>query len=43
MVENRMKEDETETTQFKKWYIRNIEFSNFLSYGDNQRMDFDKM
>ena len=42
MVENRMKEDETETTQFKKWYIRNIEFSNFLSYGENQRMDFDK-
>jgi DNA repair exonuclease SbcCD ATPase subunit len=42
MVENRMKEDETETTQFKKWYIRNIEFSNFLSYGDNQRIDFDK-
>jgi hypothetical protein len=37
-----MKEDETETTQFKKWYIRNIEFSNFLSYGENQRMDFDK-
>jgi len=42
MVENRMKEDENETTQFKKWYIRNIEFSNFLSYGENQRMDFDK-
>jgi DNA repair exonuclease SbcCD ATPase subunit len=42
MVENRMKEDETETTQFKKWYIRNIEFSNFLSYGENQRIDFDK-
>ena len=42
MVENRMKEDETEATQFKKWYIRNIEFSNFLSYGENQRMDFDK-
>jgi DNA repair exonuclease SbcCD ATPase subunit len=42
MVENRMKEDETEVTQFKKWYIRNIEFSNFLSYGENQRMDFDK-
>jgi DNA repair exonuclease SbcCD ATPase subunit len=37
-----MKEDETETTQFKKWYIRNIEFSNFLSYGENQRIDFDK-
>jgi len=43
MVENKMKEDDTETTQFKKWYIRNIEFSNFLSYGENQRLDFDKL
>jgi DNA repair exonuclease SbcCD ATPase subunit len=42
MVENKMQEDEVETTQFKKWYIRNIEFSNFLSYGENQRLDFDK-
>jgi len=43
MVENKMKEDDVDTTQFKKWYIRNIEFSNFLSYGDNQRLDFDKL
>jgi len=43
MVENKMKEDDSETTQFKKWYIRNIEFSNFLSYGENQRLDFDKL
>ena len=42
-VENKMKEDDSETTQFKKWYIRNIEFSNFLSYGENQRLDFDKL
>jgi DNA repair exonuclease SbcCD ATPase subunit len=42
MVENKMSEEEVETTQFKKWYIRNIEFSNFLSYGENQRLDFDK-
>jgi hypothetical protein len=28
---------------FKKWYIRNIEFSNFLSYGENQRLDFDSL
>jgi DNA repair exonuclease SbcCD ATPase subunit len=42
MVENKMTEDEVEATQFKKWYIRNIEFSNFLSYGENQRLDFDK-
>lgn len=42
MVENRMSEDEVDNTQFKKWYIRKIEFSNFLSYGENQVMDFDK-
>jgi len=43
MVENKMNEEEGDTTQFKKWYIRNIEFSNFLSYGENQRLDFDKL
>jgi hypothetical protein len=32
MVENRMSGDEETSAQFKKWYIRNIEFSNFLSY-----------
>ena len=42
MVENKMSESEDETSSFKKWYIKNIEFSNFLSYGDNQRIDFDK-
>ena len=42
MVENKMSESEEETSSFKKWYIKNIEFSNFLSYGENQRIDFDK-
>jgi len=42
MVENKMSEEEIDNTQFKKWYIRKIEFSNFLSYGENQVMDFDK-
>ena len=42
MVENKMSEEEIDSTQFKKWYIRKIEFSNFLSYGENQVMDFDK-
>ena len=42
MVENKMRENETETTIFKKWYIKNIEFSNFLSYGENQKIDFEK-
>jgi DNA repair exonuclease SbcCD ATPase subunit len=43
MVENKMNGDEENQSQFKKWYIRNIEFSNFLSYGDNQKLDFDKL
>ena len=43
MVENKMEEGDVDITQFKKWYIRNIEFSNFLSYGENQRLDFDKL
>ena len=43
MVENKMLEKQEDQTQFKKWYIRNIEFSNFLSYGENQRLDFDNL
>ena len=43
MVENKMNGDEENQTQFKNWYIRNIEFSNFLSYGENQKLDFDKL
>jgi DNA repair exonuclease SbcCD ATPase subunit len=42
MVENKMQESETETAVFKKWFIKNIEFSNFLSYGENQKVDFEK-
>ena len=42
IIENKMKETENEVAVFKKWYIKNIEFSNFLSYGENQRLDFDK-
>ena len=42
MVENKMSESQEETSSFKKWYIKNIEFSNFLSYGEDQRIDFDK-
>jgi len=30
-----------EITPFKKWYIKNVEFSNFLSYGENQKIDFE--
>lgn len=41
-VENRMVAEEVEVTPFKKWYIKKIEFSNFLSYGENQVIDFEK-
>ena len=43
MVENKMDGDEENQSQFNKWYIRNIEFSNFISYGENQKLDFDKL
>lgn len=42
MVENKMAANEIEVTPFKRWYIKKIEFSNFLSYGDNQVIDFEK-
>jgi DNA repair exonuclease SbcCD ATPase subunit len=42
-VEHKMEEGDVDVTQFKKWYIRNIEFSNFLSYGENQKLDFDTL
>ena len=41
-VENRMVSNDVEVTPFKRWYIKKIEFSNFLSYGENQVIDFDK-
>ena len=41
-VENRMAANEVEVTPFKRWYIKKIEFSNFLSYGENQVIDFEK-
>jgi DNA repair exonuclease SbcCD ATPase subunit len=41
-VENRMLANEVEVTPFKRWYIKKIEFDNFLSYGQNQIIDFDK-
>ena len=42
IVDNRMSLNDDEAQPFKKWYIKNIEFSNFLSYGENQKIDFDK-
>ena len=41
-VENRLAANDVEVTAFKKWHIKKIEFSNFLSYGENQVIDFDQ-
>jgi DNA repair exonuclease SbcCD ATPase subunit len=43
IVEDKIASEKADITPFKKWYIRNIEFSNFLSFGDNQKLDFEKV
>jgi len=42
MVENKLLATQEDNTAFKQWYIKKIEFSNFLSYGENQVLDFTK-
>jgi DNA repair exonuclease SbcCD ATPase subunit len=42
-VENKMLSEQEETPAFKKWYIKTIEFSNFLSYGENQKLNFQNL
>ena len=39
-VESKINDEEV--VAFKKWYIKKIEFGNFLSYGENQVLDFEK-
>jgi DNA repair exonuclease SbcCD ATPase subunit len=43
IVEHKISAEKSEITPFKKWYIKKIEFSNFLSFGDNQVLDFEKI
>jgi len=42
IVDNKLTLSDNEVIPFKKWYIKKIEFSNFLSYGENQKLDFNK-
>ena len=42
IVDNKLLVNNSEVTPFKRWFIKNIEFSNFLSYGENQKLDFEK-
>lgn len=41
-VDEKLIINNSDTTPFKRWYIKSIKFSNFLSYGDNQKLDFEK-
>lgn len=41
LVENKMLADDVEVTAFKRWYIKKIKFSNFLSFGENQEINFE--
>ncbi len=43
LVEDKIASEKADITPFKKWYIKNIEFSNFLSFGDKQLLDFEKV
>jgi DNA repair exonuclease SbcCD ATPase subunit len=43
IVENKLVLENQEPTQFNKWYIKRIRFSNFLSFGENQELDFEKL
>lgn len=29
--------------RYRNWYIKNLEWSNFLSYGDNNKLSFDEL
>ena len=42
IVDNKLAAEDSEVNPFQRWYIKKIHFSNFLSYGDNQVLDFDK-
>ena len=42
LVESKISAENEDVSAFKKWYIKKIEFSNFLSYGENQVLDFGK-
>lgn len=42
-VNNKMIAEQEEIGTFKKWYIKTIEFSNFLSYGESQKLNFEKL
>jgi DNA repair exonuclease SbcCD ATPase subunit len=43
IVENNLVLSNPDISPFKKWYIKKIEFSNFLSYGEDQVLDYETL
>lgn len=41
VVEEKVIQSGVDVAPFKKWYIKNIKFSNFLSFGSNQELNYD--
>lgn len=41
IVEEKIIQSGVDVAPFKKWYIKNIKFSNFLSFGKNQELNYD--
>lgn len=39
-VNNQIDKNKQNTIRYNKWYLKKIEFSNFLSFGDNNVIDF---
>lgn len=42
-VNDSLKNDTESTLGYNNWYIKKIEFSNFLSFGDNNEINFTKI
>ncbi|MEN6292377.1 MAG: hypothetical protein ABFD07_10255, partial [Methanobacterium sp.] len=42
-VNEEMDKQNTNKVKYNKWYIKNIEFSNFLSFGQNNFIDFENL
>ena len=42
-VNDKLREEKEIDYRYKNWHIRSIEWSNFLSYGDDNKLNFDEL
>lgn len=42
-INNILFEKEDTRVKYNRWYIKNVEFSNFLSFGENNKIDFEDL